>query len=618
MKCLLSIFAALLLTFAANFAHAQSTVTLYEFYNTTLKQYFRTASAAEAQGIDAGAAGAGWSRTGDNFMAWQSGQSAQGLADVCRFYGSVTPGPNSHFFTASTAECAQLKALQASTPASTPRWNYEGMAFMARLPEGGNCPAGSAAVFRSYNQGASKGIDSNHRFTTQQSEYDKLNAAGWVGEGVVMCACDSASNTDCPKANPTNENTSFKRIMAQVMTPKCASCHSASSPYSAQSGLLLEGPNVYASLINATSKNAEAVAHGIKRVKPGDADESFLYTKLMQWDPSRAHQFGAPMPLGGVSLSIGQLEFIKRWINEGASETSDTIPPALLADQTLPNYAPFTALAPPSVGFQVKIDPFTIQPNFERELFVYRAIGNAAPVYVNRIDTRMRTNSHHFVMYGFDANTPSFAKPVPNQVRDLRDPAGNLVLTTALSMAYHVYVAGSMTANSTYVFPDGVALEMPANAALDLNTHYVNKTATEIVGEAYANFGTVDRASVTHVAQTLNLNNTDIVLPPNQRTTLSKTFTFTGKRTVFMLSSHMHKLGEKFVIRIAGGPRNGEVVYETTDWSHPAVKTFDTPIVLEAGQGLTSEITYNNTTTKQVSFGLTSEDEMGIIFGYYY
>jgi hypothetical protein len=31
-----------------------------------------------------------------------------------------------------------------------------------------------------------------------------------------------------------------------------------------------------------------------------------------------------------------------------------------------------------------------------------------------------------------------------------------------------------------------------------------------------------------------------------------------------------------------------------------------------------SEITYNNTTDRTVSFGLTSEDEMGIIFGYYY
>ena len=40
--------------------------------------------------------------------------------------------------------------------------------------------------------------------------------------------------------------------------------------------------------------------------------------------------------------------------------------------------------------------------------------------------------------------------------------------------------------------------------------------------------------------------------------------------------------------------------------------------MLAAGQGLTSVITYNNTTDRILSFGLTSLDEMGIIFGYFY
>ena len=64
--------------------------------------------------------------------------------------------------------------------------------------------------------------------------------------------------------------------------------------------------------------------------------------------------------------------------------------------------------------------------------------------------------------------------------------------------------------------------------------------------------------------------------------------------------------------------RDGEVVYENADWHHPEIKLFDVPIQLNAGEGLTSIITYNNTTSAQVNFGLSSEDEMGIIFGYYY
>ena len=98
-----------------------------------------------------------------------------------------------------------------------------------------------------------------------------------------------------------------------------------------------------------------------------------------------------------------------------------------------------------------------------------------------------------------------------------------------------------------------------------------------------------------------------------------KTHKATAKRIkVFALTSHTHQLGEKFQILISGGTRNGELVYQSTDWQHPENIQFDPPIILEAGQGLTSVITYNNTTNVTVNFGLLSVNEMGIIFGYYY
>ena len=67
-------------------------------------------------------------------------------------------------------------------------------------------------------------------------------------------------------------------------------------------------------------------------------------------------------------------------------------------------------------------------------------------------------------------------------------------------------------------------------------------------------------------------------------------------------------------IKVLGGPRNGEVVYENTDWQHPFVINLAKPIQLKSGEGLTSVVTYNNTTNKTVNFGLTSEDEMNIIY----
>ena len=94
----------------------------------------------------------------------------------------------------------------------------------------------------------------------------------------------------------------------------------------------------------------------------------------------------------------------------------------------------------------------------------------------------------------------------------------------------------------------------------------------------------------------------------------TKTFTFAATTSVVMLTSHFHEHGEKFVIRIAGGPRNGEVVYSSTDWSDPVIAWYSPALVLQRGEGLTSEVTYDNKTDRTLTFGLTTQDEMDIIF----
>ena len=152
-----------------------------EFYNSILDNYFVTANLGEAASIDSGSAGPGWSRTGNTF-------NAGGSAQVCRFYGSVSPGPNSHFYTIDADECAELKRLQAATPTSQRRWNFESLDFASSPPVGGTCPAGKVPVYRAYNNGFTRGIDSNHRITRNFSAILEVMNRGWSNEGVVMCA----------------------------------------------------------------------------------------------------------------------------------------------------------------------------------------------------------------------------------------------------------------------------------------------------------------------------------------------------------------------------------------------------------------------------------------------
>jgi Copper type II ascorbate-dependent monooxygenase, C-terminal domain. len=325
------------------------------------------------------------------------------------------------------------------------------------------------------------------------------------------------------------------------------------------------------------------------------------------------------MPLGLNPLSQGQVEFIKRWINAGAPNEGNVADETLLNDTT-PLEEAFEPLPAPAAGagIQVVIPEFEVAPNFEREFFLYKKLGNTEDLYVNRIEIKMRNNSHHFILYDFTNQLPPNLKPELNMIRDIRNANGSNNLKNMLAMPYHVYIAGAQTSYSDFKLPEGVVISIPANTAMDLNSHYVNKLASSIKGEVYMNLFSTPYTSGMKIAKPLNLNNRLLYLPPGQRTTAVENFTFDSSVKIISLTSHTHQLGEKFVIKIKGGARHGEIVYTSTDWHHPAIVRFDPPLVINAGEGLTSEITYNNIKTTPVFFGLTSEDEMGIIFGYYY
>lgn len=434
--------------------------------------------------------------------------------------------------------------------------------------------------------------------------------------GLVAC------QPQAPADPAPSEKASFTLLQERILTTNCAisGCHASTQDGTyASHKLVLEASVAYANLVGVVPALPLAKDDGLQRVKPFQALQSLLFHKL-NFDVAHhgTKAYGAPMPLGRDALTVGQIEFVRRWIEAGAPKTGTVVDEKLL-DDTTPSYVPaaFAPLAAPApgMGFQLKLDPFQVAPNFEREFFVRKLIGNTQDVYVNRIQLKSRPNSHHLVIYDFrNKNT----LPPLNQIRDLRYPDNSLNPVTVLQMANHVFLGGGSDANQDFVLPTGTALKIPANASVDLNPHYFNRTALPLTGENYVNLYTVDPAQVKNVVQTLDLGNQEIDLPPNTRKTVTKSWTFNQARTVVLLTSHYHRLGEKFMIKIKGGTRDGQVIYESTDWEHPLIKPFTPGLRLEKGEGLTSEITYHNTTAKTVKFGLTSQDEMGIIFGYYY
>lgn len=430
--------------------------------------------------------------------------------------------------------------------------------------------------------------------------------------GMFFYSCDSKTEVD---------DSTYGLLQSKILTPSCAisGCHASEADNTfSQHHLILEKKVSYTNLVDADPVNVNALADNLLLVKPFHSDESLLFHKLHIASDHHTSDYGNQMPLGLPLLSEGQLEFVRKWIEAGAPEKG-TVAEASLLEDTTPQEEDIEPLLPPEAGkgLQIIIPEFTVAPNFEREFFVYKKLGNAERIFVNRFEIKMKSNSHHFILYNFDNNLPDLFRPAVDFVRDIRNPDGSLNIGNMIPMGYHVFVMGTQTSYLDYRFPEGVAISFPAGATADFNSHNINKQTSAITGEVYVNLHTTPATDVKKVAQSLNLANQNLNLAARQRTTVTKSFQFDKKISIISLTSHTHHLAEKFVIKINGGMRHGEIVYTSTDWQHPQFITFTPVISLNVGEGLTSEITYNNTKDKVVKFGLTSEDEMGIIFGYF-
>jgi hypothetical protein len=108
---------------------------------------------------------------------------------VCRFYIPPEHG-NSHFFSASPAECATVSARVGVDPSYSGYVLETTQAFYVALPfPDGNCPSHWIPVYRLWNNRA----DSNHRYTTDPAIKQQMIGRGYIPEGtgadaVLMCS----------------------------------------------------------------------------------------------------------------------------------------------------------------------------------------------------------------------------------------------------------------------------------------------------------------------------------------------------------------------------------------------------------------------------------------------
>ena len=436
-----------------------------------------------------------------------------------------------------------------------------------------------------------------------------------------------------------DESSAYHDIQEYIFDKSCANsvCHAA--PANAGNLNLTYGFS-YEDLIGAVPQNPAAAAAGMKLVDPGNPGNSFLLAKLM--GPTAPEQ-GARMPFGGGVLHSGKIEAIRTWIEAGAPQTGKIAGIGDLGVLRDPDEV-FEPPAPPlpGQGYQIHLPPFTIEPGTEREVYYTTQIRdeNGNPVeediFISRVEIFYPAGSHHFIIYRLTeeglANGIQNRGIIPGIGVNPADAFRELDTEDPLVLGNfgvdRLFVVGTQTDDTVYEFPEGVGLRMPGDTVYDLNSHYINLLGDEpLIGETYVNIYTIPEEEVQYEAVEIFVSNRSINVPPGTTRLARMTWYVEDELerrghdpetelSVFLLSSHMHRHGELFEIFQRS---SGDLLHRSIAYDNAPIDLFNPVLQLGQDDGLKFQCTHNNYDTDEpLIFGLTSEDEMCIIYGYYY
>lgn len=425
-----------------------------------------------------------------------------------------------------------------------------------------------------------------------------------------------------------------------IFQEKCVTCHNNANP---QSGLDLEGSgattnakalNVAQNIRSVSPANSFADSKGYKYIYPGRPDLSFLFRKINQglestidFEGGSNMEEGTMPPSTQDQLTDTEKEMIRQWIIYGAPNSGTVVDPQVVEDfytanglESFPNGPP----EPPAEGegFQIKMGPYFLKPagqgGDELEYFQKYELDLQLQddTEVNRVDIQIGPSSHHFIIYDFDS--PNVANGVPHGLRP--EP-------------YHfgIGLVAAVQEATDLKLPQGTAFPWEDDIVLDLNSHYINYSSTQVLkAEAYANIYTQVSGTAAQEMKTELIVNDDIYIPNNgnQDTELQTVNPNLGEVFIWGMMGHTHQWGTGYKVYKRELGLQGELIYDgacaggipgcvtpSFDYQHIPIRYIEPfmPLQFDFNNGIIHEATYENHGPNPVWFGLTSDDEMMVM-----
>lgn len=263
--------------------------------------------------------------------------------------------------------------------------------------------------------------------------------------------------------------------------------------------------------------------------------------------------------------------------------------------------------------FQVAIGPINVDPGEENTQCIVTRLGNPDAIHVGAIRNVISSSSHHMIVYRTEDTeerlTPFDCTPF---VETLNPDKGAPLMVTQKK-------------DDELRLPDGVAFTLKANQMIRIELHYINTTPSPVDVTATSAFHTMDDSEFEHEADFLFIGSPDINIPAHSSQTLGPMFFKVPSQfadsNFFAITGHTHQYGTDMTVdSVANASDPGTPVYDVPGWAwdEPETVTHDPPFKVPQGGGFNFTCKWDNTSSSNVGFGESANQEMCFFWSYYY
>jgi hypothetical protein len=177
---------------------------------------------------------------------------------------------------------------------------------------------------------------------------------------------------------------------------------------------------------------------------------------------------------------------------------------------------------------------------------------------------------------------------------------------------HEVMAYGTGVGARPFVFPEGVAVKVPAGKQLLLNLHVFNTGAEPLSGLSGVRAAPAARGAEAGLteAEAVLMGPMDLTIPPGKQA-VEGCCTLRADATLFAVAPHMHQLGTHMLVTAESSAAGTEILHDAPyDFEDQQVSLLPAPVSLKKGDRVGVRCDYTNTTQATVKFGESTLDEM--------